>query len=127
MRHRPELPTSTLKRVMDAAIYASVLLGLLLLYAAAPLVPSWLLASLATGEIAYAACAIAVARGVRGAYYAVIALAVLVLAVSLPQPEHYAFASGGQTGPFLIFAAGSALQACLLVAVPIYLARTRRR
>ncbi len=110
---------------MDAAIYASALLGLLLLYAAAPLVPSWLIASLATGEAAYAACAIGVARGLRAAYYAIFVLAILVLAVSLPQPEHYAFATGGEIGAFLIFAAGSVLQACLLVTIPIYLMRTR--
>jgi hypothetical protein len=109
---------------MDGAIYASVLLGLLLLYAAAPLVPSWLLASLATGEVAYSACAVGVARGWRGVYYAVFALAVLVLAVSLPQPGHYAFATGGDVGAFLIFAWGSALQACLLVTIPIYMLRT---
>jgi hypothetical protein len=112
---------------MDATIYASVLLGVLLLYAAAPLVPSWLLASLATGEVAYAACAIGVARGLKGAYYAVLVLAILVLAVSLPQPEHYAFATGGHVGPFLIFAGGSVLQACLLVEIPVYLIGTRMK
>jgi hypothetical protein len=112
---------------MDAAVYASVLLGLLLLYAAAPLVPSWLLASLASGEVAYAACAVAVARGFRRAYYGVFALGILVLAVSLPQPDHYSFATSGDIGAFIIFAAGSALQACLLVTIPIYLRRTRRK
>jgi hypothetical protein len=110
---------------VDAAIYASVLLGVLLLDAAAPLVPSWLLASLATGEAAYAACAIGVARGWRGAYYAIFVLAVLVLVVSLPQPEHYAFAQRGEIGAFSIFAAGSVLQACLLVTIPVHLMRTR--
>jgi hypothetical protein len=113
--------------VVDAEIYASVVLGLLLLYAAEPLVPSWLLTSLAIGEFAYAGCAVCVARGSRGAYYVAFALAVLVLVVSLPRPEHYAFAAEGDVGAFLIFAAGSVLQASLLVEVPIFLRRTRRR
>jgi len=112
---------------MDAAIYASAILGVLLLYAAAPVVPAWLLASLATGEAVYAVCAVGVARGSRAAYYAIFVLAILVLTVSLPQPEHYAFATGGEIGAFLIFAAGSVLQACLLVTIPIYLLRTRIR
>jgi hypothetical protein len=79
------------------------------------------------GEFAYALVALAVWRGFRQAYYAVIALSVLVLVVSIPQPEHYAFASSGQTGDFLIFAAGSVLQVCLLIAVPLQLRRTRTR
>ena len=58
--------------------------------------------------------------------YAVLALAVLVLVVSVPQPQHYAFATDGDIGEFLIFAAGSALQLFLLVAIPVYLVRTRR-
>lgn len=112
-----------LKRAIDTLVYASVLLGLILLVAASGLVPSWLLYSLAGGEVAYAAAALAVARGYRPAYYAVIVLAVLVLLVSLPRPEHYAFATNGQLGDFAIFAAGSVFQVCLLVMVPIYMRR----
>lgn len=116
----------SLKSSADGAIYCSVVLGALLLYEAGPLVPSWLLASLAAGELAYAACAVMVALGKGRAYYAVLALAALVLAVSLPQPQHYAFATGGDWGAFLTFAVGSGLQVFLLVAIPVYLVRKRR-
>ena len=112
-----------LKTAIDTLVYASVVLGLLFLLAASGLVPSWLLYSLVGGEVAYAATALAVARGYRGAYYVVIALALLVLLVSLPRPEHYAFATNGQLGDFAIFAAGSVFQLCLLVMVPIYMKR----
>ena len=118
---------ASLKRLMDGAVFASALLGLLFLYEAAPLVPSWLLDGIAVGEAAYVVCAIGVARGYRISYYAITALAVLVLALSLPQPEHYSFASGGEYLAFFTFAAGTVLQVCLLVAVPVYLVRTRRR
>ncbi|MDA4122348.1 MAG: hypothetical protein OK456_04110 [Thaumarchaeota archaeon] len=124
-RGRPD--TNVLKRVVDLLIYGSVALGGVLLLAAAPLVPTWLLGALALGEAAYGVCAVCVARGIRRAYYAVLALAVLVLLVSLPQPDHYAFATSGDLGAFLIFAAGSALQVCILVSVPVYLRRTRTR
>ncbi|MGA2663753.1 MAG: hypothetical protein ABSF83_02245 [Nitrososphaerales archaeon] len=117
--------TVTLKRSIDALVCASVALGAVFIYAAVPLVPAWLLAAIAVGEVAYALTAVALVRGDGRAYYAVVALAVLVLAVSLPQPGHYAFAANGRLGPFLIFTAGSALQACLLVAVPLYLRRRR--
>jgi hypothetical protein len=112
-----------LKRAIDWLVYASVALGLLFVSMASELVPSWLLASLVTGEVAYGLTALAVWRGHRRAYYAVIVLAILVLAVSLPQPEHYAFASSGQTARFLIFAAGSALQVSLLIMIAAYLRR----
>ena len=112
-----------LKRAIDFLVYASVALGVLFVYVASSVVPSWLLACLVTGEVAYALTALALWRGIRQAYYAVLVLALLVLAVSLPQPEHYAFATNGQVGRFLIFAAGSALQVCLLVAVPLFLRR----
>ena len=112
------------KKVVDILVYASVALGVLLLLVAGPLVPSWLLASLAAGEVAYAACAVAIARGYRRAYYFVVVLALLVLAVSLPQPDHYAFATYGEVGAFLIFAGGSVLQVCLIVLIPLYLRRT---
>jgi hypothetical protein len=115
-----------LKRVIDLFVYASVALGLLLVYVAGPLVPSWLLASLIAGEVAYAAAAVAVARGYGRAYYVVVVLALLVLVVSLPQPDHYSFASSGQIGAFLIFAAGSVSQICLLIMIPVYLRRRLR-
>ncbi len=114
-----------LKRAIDSLVYASVALGLLFVYAASALVPSWLLAGIAVGEVAYAAAALAVVLGHRSGYFAVATLALIVLAVSLPQPEHYAFAESGQVGAFFIFAAGSAMQVCLVVLVPLYLRRTR--
>ena len=56
-----------LKKTVDWLVYASVALGLLFIYAASTLVPSWLLGSIIVGEVAYAAAAYAVARGYRAA------------------------------------------------------------
>jgi len=116
----------TLRKLIDSLVYASVALGVLFVYVASALVPSWLLAGLVVGEVAYGVAAVAVARGQVLAYYAVVVLALLVLLVSLPQPEHYSFATDGQVGDFLIFAGGSVLQACLLVLVPLFLRRRSR-
>jgi hypothetical protein len=118
---------SALKRTVDGLIFATVALGFVLLYVAAGVVPGWLLASLFAGEFAYAGASLTVAKGYRWSYYVIFVLAVLVLVVSLPQPEHYEFAAAGQYVPFAIFAIGSVLQACLIVLVPIYLWRTRRK
>jgi hypothetical protein len=116
---------SALKRAVDGLIYATVFLGLILLYEISGVVPGWLQASLFAGVGAYAATSLGVAKGYRWSYYIIMVLAVLVLVVSLPQPEHYAFATTGQAVPFLIFAAGSVMQICLLVLVPVYLWRTK--
>jgi hypothetical protein len=116
-----------LKRAVDGLIFTTVGLGFVLLYVASGIVPGWLLASLFAGEFAYAGAALAVAKKYRWSYYLVMALAVLVLTASLPQPEHYAFAATGQYVPFAIFALGAVLQVCLLVLLPVYLWRTRAR
>lgn len=118
---------SALKKAVDGLIYATVALGFVLLYETAGVVPGWLLASLFGGEFAYAAASLLVAKRYKWAYYVIFVLAIVVLAVSLPQPAHYAFAATGQVVPFLIFALGGAMQACLLVLIPVFLWRTRRR
>jgi hypothetical protein len=115
-----------LKKTVDGLIYASVFLGLLLLYEVSGVVPGWLQASLFGGEMAYALTSLAVAKQYRWSYYIIVVLAVVVLAASLPQPQHYAFATTGQVVPFLIFAAGSVMQVCLIVLIPIYLRRSRK-
>ena len=117
---------ASLKRVVDIVVYTTIFLGMFFLYEAAGAVPGFLLATLFAGEMAYALAGLFVARGLRWAYYLVFVLAILVLAVSLPQPEHYAFASIGRLLDLLIFGAGSVLQVFLLVAIPVYLVRSRR-
>lgn len=117
---------SALKRTIDGIIYATVALGFVLLYVASGIVPGWLLAALFFGVMAYGGTTIAVVKNYRWSYYVILVLAIVVLAASLPQPEHYAFASTGQLVPFLIFALGGAMQVCLIVLIPVYLRRTRR-
>lgn len=117
---------AALKKAVDVVIYATVFLGMLFLYAAVGSVPGLLLATLFAGEMAYAVTSLLVAKGLRWAYYLVVVLAAVVLAVSLPQPEHYAFAANGQLLDLFIFGAGSVMQVFLLVAVPVYLWRSRR-
>ncbi len=118
---------TALKKAVDGLIYATVFLGLFLLYEVSGVVPGWLQASLFAGEMAYAISSLAVAQRRTWAYYVIFVLAIVVLAVSLPQPQHYAFFSTGQAVPAFIFAAGSVMQVCLLVLIPLYLWRTRRK
>lgn len=100
-----------LRRVANWLIYASVILGMaLLVQLYALMVPSWLFYSILAGWILYLVVAIALAAGRDKAYPAALALAVVTLFVSLPQPQHYSLAEAGPTLASLTFIAGSVLQ-----------------
>jgi len=107
-------------------IYSSVILGLLLLLQLYAIVPSWLFYSVLAGWIAYVITAIAVAKGLRVSYPVSLTLAVLTLAVSLPQPEHSSLLQAGISFAWVTFVAGSILQVGVILSVSIYLFETRR-
>lgn len=104
-------------------IYASVVLGIALLVQLYSLVPSWLFYSVLIGWISYLVAGIAVTVRVSAAYPISIVLAILTLAVSLPQPEHYSF---GFSLAGMTFLAGSILQVGVIFAVGRYLILKRR-
>lgn len=117
-----------LERAITWLVYASVLLGVLFLYVLHGIsgFPGWLFYSIMGGEVIWFLCAVAISRRVRWAPYLAVVLAVITLAVSLPQPTHYTFAETGQVVAFLIFAGGSALQFALIAAVAVFVFRSRR-
>jgi hypothetical protein len=116
----------TLKALTDLFIYVSIILGLVLLVQLYSIVPTWLFYSVLAGWIAYLITAIAIAKGLKIAYPASLVLAVLTLAVSLPQPEHSSLAEAGLSLASLTFIAGSALQIAVILSVSTYLFLTRR-
>ena len=112
---------------MNLLIYLSVALGVVLIPQLYGLVPIWLFYSVLGGWLAYVVVAILAAKGRTIAYPLAIVLAVLTLAVSLPQPEHYAFVEAGfslASGTFII---GSAVQIALLTLNTLYIFRRRSK
>jgi len=109
-------------------VYASVVLGVLFLYVlhGTPSIPSFLFPSILVGEVIWLACAVAISRRAKWAPYMAVVLAVITLAVSLPQPTHYTFAETGQVVAFLIFTGGAVLQFALIAAVALFVYRSRR-
>jgi len=122
---------SKLKRVRRIAnwlIYTSVILGVALLVQLYVLmVPSWLFYSILAGWILYLVVAIAVATGRDKAYPAALALSIVTLIVSLPQPEHYSLAEAGPTLASLTFIAGSVLQIGVIILVTSSMFLERRQ
>jgi len=116
-----------LRRIANLLIYASVILGVALLAQLYLLnVPSWLLYSILAGWLLYLITGAAVATGHEKAYPVALALAIVTLAVSLPQPEHYSLAEAGPTLASLTFLTGSLLQIGV-IAIISYSMLLRRR
>ena len=117
-----------LKRMANWLIYASVILGAILLAQLYLLsVPSFLFSSILAGWILYLIVAVAIAKGRNKAYPAALILAIVTLAVSLPQPEHLSLAEAGPTLASLTFIAGSILQVGVIVLVASSIIMERRR
>ena len=112
------------RTIAKLLIYASVALGVALLAQLYSIVPLWLFFSVLAGWISYLIVGIAVTIRVSAAYPASLALAILTLAISLPQPEHYSF---GATIASATFVAGSILQIGVILSVARYLLLKRRR
>jgi len=91
-----------------------------------PGTPSFLFPSIFVGEVIWVACAVAISRRLAWAPYMAVVLAVITLAVSLPQPTHYTFAETGQIVAFLIFTGGAILQVALIAVVALFVFRSRR-
>ena len=123
-----DLRVNRLRRVANWLIYASVILGIaLLVQLYALVVPSWLFYSILAGWILYLVVAIEVATGRDRAYPAALALSIITLIVSLPQPEHYSLAEAGPTLASLTFIAGSMLQIGVIILVTSSMFLERRQ
>ena len=111
------------KIIANWLIYASIIIGVALIVQLYSLVPSWLFYSVLAGWIAYLITGLAAALHKSAAYPLSLVLAVLTLAVSLPQPEHYMF---GFSFASLTFIAGAVLQVAVILSVGRLLVLKRR-
>ncbi len=75
--------------------------------------------------MAYLLVAVLAATGRRVAYPLAFILAILTLAVSLPQSEHYSFVEAGLSLASITFLVGSALQLMVLILISVYLWREK--
>jgi len=116
----------TLKTLTRFLIYASILLGATLLVELYAVVPVWLFYSVLAGWVAYLITAVAIAKDLKIAYPLSLVLALLTLAVSLPQPEHHSLVEAGPSPASVTFILGSVLQLAVILTVSSYLALTRR-
>jgi len=116
-----------LRSTINASVYLSVVLGVVLLPQLYGLVPYWLFLSVLVGWLAYLIVAVLVAKGKQSVYPLVFVLAALTLVVSLPQPQHYSYVEAGLSLASATFLVGSILQIVLIVLVPVYLYRRRKR
>jgi len=116
----------SLRRAINLLIYLSVILGLILLPQLYGIVPSWLFFSVLGGWVAYVIVAVLASKGKETAYPAALALSVIVLGASLPQPEHLAFLSEPRSLASITFTLGSITQTTLVVLILIRAFRSRK-
>lgn len=123
----PDAERSSLEKVIDILVYLSVALGAGLLIQVYGQLPAGVFFSILGGWSAYLIAAILVWRRYNRVYPVILVLAVLTLLVSLPQPAHYALVTGAEILAASTFIIGSALQLCLIVLIPLFLIRRRKR
>jgi hypothetical protein len=119
--------SSGIEKAIAALVYASVVLGVIFLLVLRGIsgFPGWLFYSIMAGEVLWIICAVGITRRARWAPYMALILALITLAVSLPQPTHYSFAETGQIFDFAIFAGGAVLQVALILAIALRSIRSR--
>jgi hypothetical protein len=122
-------PVPNLDKVIAWLVYSSMVLGVFFLAVlhGIPDFPNWLFYSIMGGEVLWILCAVVMRRGAKWAPYLAVVLALITLAVSLPQPTHYTFASSGDVVAFMIFSIGSIIQVGLIASVALWFLRARKR
>jgi hypothetical protein len=114
------------RRTSQYLVYASVVVGVVLLIQLYSLVPAWLFYTVLVGWTLYLLVAIEVARGNEIAYPAALVMSTLTLFVSLPQPEHYSLVAQRFTLAGLTFVIGSVIQLATIISVSYYLMLKRK-
>lgn len=118
---------SSLEKVINVLVYLSVALGVGLLVQVYGVLPAGVFFSILGGWIAYLVAALLVWRKHTKVYPVILLLAVLTLAVSLPQPAHFALVNSAQILAASTFILGSAIQICLIVLIALFLFVRRKR
>ncbi|MEM3804241.1 MAG: hypothetical protein QXX17_07510 [Conexivisphaerales archaeon] len=102
------------KIIADASVYATIALGPVLLVQVYRLVPAVLFYSLLAGWLIYLVAGVGVALKRKRFYILTSILAILVLVLSLSQPEHYQFFAQGNLLAGLTFLVGDIIQVFVL-------------
>lgn len=116
-----------LERAIQGFIVFSALLGALFLWEAEGLLPAMVFDIILVGWVLFVVDGFLTFVRPVASYYLGMALAVLGLATSLPQPEHYTFFQDGQVAAASIFTLGSAAEFAIVVLVAYYVFTSRRR
>ncbi|MCX8201407.1 MAG: hypothetical protein N3H84_04820 [Candidatus Caldarchaeum sp.] len=110
--------------VLLLLLILSSLLGVVFMAVALPVVPPWLAAILLTGFGGFLVATFLALRGKKVGYWVGLVLAVLVLLVSFPDPDHQIFLRTGRILESTILIVGNILQVAYIAA---FIQQTIRR
>lgn len=116
---------SIIERILAFEIYVSTVLGFIFVIIARGIIPAWLYVSIGFGFVTYLLASILTVVKARVSFIIAFFLSLIVLASSLPQPEHYYFILYGQALPAFIFISGNFVQVLFIVTFFYWLYRTR--
>ena len=113
-------------RLAQGFILFSAVLGVFFLWEVSDQVPSYVFEILATGWFLFVIDSILTFVRPRLSYYLGLVLALLTLAETLAQPEHYSLVASGNLEATATFFVGSAAQVGIILSVAYFLVSKRR-
>lgn len=113
-------------RLIQGLVLFSTLLGVFFLFEVYPLLPGPVFGFLTVGWLLFVFDSLLTFIRSRLSFYFGFVLAILTLAATLSQPEHYSLVASGNLVATATLLLGSAAQVGLVILVPIY-ERERRR
>lgn len=118
---------SSIGRVIQGLIILSALLGILFLVQVYGVLPQNAFVFVFVGWVMYVIDSVMTFVRPTVSFYFGFVLAAITLSSSLPQSAHYSFIMSGQLLPSTTFLLGTLAQLLILVLVPYYALKGRRR
>jgi hypothetical protein len=116
----------SLPRAIQGLIIFTTAFGVFFLWEVYPLLPTFVFDFVAAGWACFVVDSVLTFIRPRASYVLGLVLAILAMAVSLPQPEHYALIEGGDLTAAVILVVGTAAEACIVILVAYYFVSTRK-
>jgi hypothetical protein len=117
---------ASIGRLIQTLILFSTILGIFFLWEVYSLLPSFVFDFLALGWFLFLVDSVLTFVRPRISYFLGLVLAILTLAASIPQPEHYSLIASGNVEATVTLILGSSAQAGIIVSVAYYALKTRR-
>ena len=116
----------SLPRAIQGVIIFTTVFGVVFLWEVYPLLPAFVFDFVAIGWVCFVVDSFLTFFRPRASYALGLVLAVLAMAVSLPQPEHYALIEGGDVAAAATLFIGTGAEVLIIILVAYYFIASRK-